>query len=107
MIEIKDIEKLAELARLEVPASEKETLRKEIDSILEYVGQIREATNLNSTKVKPSSSESEGLTLVEKSDARNVLREDANPHESGIYTEFLLMEVPHREGNYVKVKKIL
>ena len=108
MISLKDIEKLAELSRLEIPAGEKETLRKEIDSILTYVGQIKEISNTHSSKVKPSDSGLEGLTLLEdRPIVRNVFRDDKNPHESGIYTETLLAETPQREGNFVKVKKIL
>lgn len=108
MIEIKDIEKLAELARLEIPASEKETLRKEIDSILKYVGLIKEISKASSSKVKPSGTELEGLTLLDKNRplVRNVLRDDTNPHESGVYTETLLAEVPKQKGDFVKVKKI-
>lgn len=44
MLEIKDIEKLAELARIEIPEEEKETLRKEVDSILGYIGEISSLT---------------------------------------------------------------
>ena len=37
----------------------------------------------------------------------NVMRADENPHEGGLYTEDLLNNAPHRDGQYVKVKKIL
>lgn len=93
MIEIKDIEKLAELSRLELTSAEKEGLRQDIDSILGYVDQIK--------KVVVSSGEPEAGLLL------NVMREDMNPNESGKETEVLLAEVPVREGQYVKVKKIL
>ncbi len=35
------------------------------------------------------------------------MREDGVGHDSGIHTEALLSAVPAREGNYLKVKKIL
>ncbi len=35
------------------------------------------------------------------------MRDDADPHEAGLYTEDLLKAAPGRDGNYVKVKKIL
>lgn len=38
---------------------------------------------------------------------KNVMREDANPHEGGIYTEKLVNLSPRHEGNLIKVKKIL
>ena len=39
-MQIKDIEKLAELAKIELTDSEKEALLKDLDSILGYVKQI-------------------------------------------------------------------
>jgi aspartyl-tRNA(Asn)/glutamyl-tRNA(Gln) amidotransferase subunit C len=93
MISIKDIEKLATLGRLKINDTEKESLRKDIDSILGYVGEIQKVDIGDaSTKVE----------LV-----RNVMREDGNAHQSGKYTEALLSSAPDREGDYVKVKKIL
>jgi aspartyl-tRNA(Asn)/glutamyl-tRNA(Gln) amidotransferase subunit C len=92
MIESKDIEKLASLARIHVSDSEKEGLRKEIESVLSYVEQIQKAT---------------GDAPREVPAQRNVMREDTYPHESGIHTETLLNEAPKRKGDYVQVKKIL
>jgi aspartyl-tRNA(Asn)/glutamyl-tRNA(Gln) amidotransferase subunit C len=94
MISAKDIEKLASLARIKIEENEKEQFGKEIDSILGYVNQIKEA------KVSLDQSERVG-------DIKNVLREDVHPHESGVNKEKLLSEAPSREGDYVKVKKIL
>ena len=87
------IEKLAKLARLKLSTEEKKKFAKEIGAILEYVGQIKEA----------------GAEAVERKtpELRNVMRADENPHESGINTEDLLNSAPEREGEYVKVKKIL
>lgn len=93
MLEIKDIEKLAELARLEIPDDEKETLREEADSILGFVGEIQKLTPPEPAK--------------ETRIIRNVFREDKEPHLSGEYTEALLAEVPETEDGYIRVKKIL
>ena len=91
----KDIEKLAALSRLALSSEEKERMRSEFDSILTYVGAIQKisATSMERTH-----------SLIE---AHNVMREDANPHEGGIHTEALVGAAPRREGNYIKVKKIL
>ena len=89
-----DIEKLATLARIELPESEKESLVKDMGAIIAFVDELKGAkVNLDDH------------TLVGV--PHNVLREDANPHESGIYTEALLDNAPFREGNFVKVKNIL
>jgi len=94
MLDIKEIEKLAELARIKVPEGEKESLRKDIDAILGYVGEIQKVSaDLGEERPKPL--------------LRNVMREDGVPHESGIFTETLLAAAPQRAGQYVRVKKIL
>lgn len=94
MIEIKDIEKLAELSRIRVSDSEKISFLKDIDSILGYVDQIKKVVG------------SEQASLAELN-LKNVFREDANPHDSGQFTENLLDCAPEKENDYIKVKKIL
>ena len=94
MLEIKDIEKLAELARIALSQEEKEKMRGEMESILDYVGQIKTAV----------------LKVGETKDVgslRNVLRNDVNPNKSGENTSALVSEMPKKSGNYLKVKKIL
>ena len=93
MLSPKDIDNLAALARLEIPVEEKETLRKEVDSILGYVGEIQK---LSGVEVKKEAGE-----------IHNVFREDKDPHLPGEFTEDLLAEAPRRQDNFVKVKKIL
>ena len=87
-----DIRALARLARLEVSDEEVATLEKELPSVLEFVEQIQKA-----------SSESP----PEEHSLRNVMREDANAHESGLYTKKLLDAAPAQEKDYVAVKQVL
>jgi len=89
-----DIEHLAKLARIEVGDSEADKLATDITSILGYVSEIEDITGdkQNEKKVGP---------------LYNVMREDTDPHESNIYTEDLLNLAPERDGQYLKVKKIL
>lgn len=102
MIEIKDIEKLASLARITVPEKDLPKMATDINKILEYVGQVSEAHASGKGNKQESGMENDHANMV-----RNVMREDTNPHESGIFTEKLLAEAPKKEKNYVKVKKIL
>lgn len=88
----KDIKKLADLARIDISDSEAENLTGEMDSILEYVGQIKDAGG-SIQKIVP--------------DLHNVMREDVATNTGGEYTEDLLNSAPSREGKYFKVKKIL
>lgn len=101
MIEKKDVEKLAALARITIPENEIEKVRKDIESILAYVDHINEATDLAGTNVEedPVHSYTSGV--------KNVMREDGQPHESGIYTKAILANAPKSQDGYVKVKKIL
>ena len=95
MVSIEDIDKLATLSRLALSTEEKERMQKEFGSILEYIAAINKISAEN---------EAGGLSAVARI---NVMREDSNPHESGKYTEALLKAAPQKEGQYVKVKKIL
>ena len=93
MIKKEDIEKLAELSRMEVSEKEVDKFSKDIEAILEYVDELKEIVAEEPVR--------EAGTL------RNVMRADEKPHEKGLYTEALLNAAPDREKNYFKVKKIL
>ncbi len=95
MISADEVRKLADLGRLSLTGEEVEKLRGEIESILSYIDTIQ--------KVElPAHPESSPYLELE-----NVMREDANPHETGIYTDAMLAQAPRRDRNYLKVKKIL
>ncbi len=100
MIDRKEVEKLAALARITVPESEMAKLQKDMGAILDYVSQINEANEL-ATDIQDDPSS------IARFGVKNVMREDGEPHESGMYTEKLLKSAPKSENGYVKVKKIL
>jgi aspartyl-tRNA(Asn)/glutamyl-tRNA(Gln) amidotransferase subunit C len=89
-----DIEHLAGLARIALSDTEKESLAQDITNILGYVSEIKEIT-------------AEVTDEKKVGELNNVMREDTDPHEPGIYTEELLNAAPERHGQYLKVKKIL
>jgi aspartyl-tRNA(Asn)/glutamyl-tRNA(Gln) amidotransferase subunit C len=92
MISKTDIEKLASLSRLALTDAEKDSFSNEIGAILGYVGNIN---SLISNDDMP------------EYDHKNILREDVVIHGAGEYTDALIVNAPEREGNFVKVKKIL
>ncbi len=94
MITVKEIEKLATLARIKLDDSEKQEMTKEIDSILTYVDEIKKATV--DMDVRPS------VGAI-----RNVFREDVAITTSLEDREAILKEAPDREGDFVAVKKII
>jgi aspartyl-tRNA(Asn)/glutamyl-tRNA(Gln) amidotransferase subunit C len=94
MINTSDIKNLASLARIELTEAEAENMTKDVDSILGYVGKINDAVSNDEVKKQ--------TPLL-----RNVMRDDSVTHTPGEFTEDILNNAPDREGNYLKVKKIL
>jgi aspartyl-tRNA(Asn)/glutamyl-tRNA(Gln) amidotransferase subunit C len=95
MISRDDVKKLADLARIEVSGAELESLAGDMEAILDYVGQV-----------SSFASHSESDSIADDMNV-NVLREDDNPNPSGAYSKELIAEFPDKEGDYLKVKKIL
>ena len=92
MITNNDIQNLATLSRIEISEEEALSLNSEIDSILGYVSQIENMPVGNDLEI---------------SSQRNILRKDVITHETSQYTEDILSNAPRREGDFLKVKKIL
>jgi len=99
MIELKDVEHLAGLARIAVSDDEKKILQHDLEEILAYVSTIKEGVHGHTGGT--------GNTQRGLGELHNVMREDSEPHESGIFTEDILAQTPVCEGNRVSVKKIL
>jgi aspartyl-tRNA(Asn)/glutamyl-tRNA(Gln) amidotransferase subunit C len=93
MISREDVKKLAALARIKIEPEEEEKLAVDLEHILEYVNAIQKVSGTLDTRG------------TEKN--INVLRQDDQPHESGIHSEAILHEAPKRKGEYIQVKKIL
>lgn len=95
MITRADVDKLADLARLDMSDPEKETILRELESILGYVSEIQEVA----TEEAPPE---ERIGML-----RTVMREDVDPHRERTYTEKIVQSAPRSEGDYICVKKIL
>lgn len=92
MISKEEVKKLADLARLKMDEDELIKLTADFESILGYVSELKNA---------PISNVAEDHKLV------NVLREDTNPHEPGLYTDDLVKAFSKARNNYLSVKPIL
>ncbi len=88
-----DIRALADLARLELSDAEVAKLEGEIPGIIAFVEQIQQVSAELPKAVSPKH--------------RNVTRADADPHETGKYTETLLAAAPGRLGNQIAVKQVV
>jgi aspartyl-tRNA(Asn)/glutamyl-tRNA(Gln) amidotransferase subunit C len=94
MASAEEVKKLAALARVKVADEDLPRFVKEFEAILAYVGQLEQLSiDVKGKKAPPA--------------LRNVMREDGEPHEKGIYTEALTTQFPEREGDYLKVKQII
>jgi len=87
-----NIKALAELARLDISDAEVVKLEKEIPEILKFVEQVQSVA---------------GDTKETSPELRNVMREDTDPHESGMYTERLLEAAPKQKDGRVVVKQVV
>lgn len=93
-MQLEDIKKLAELARVDMTDEEMSQMAHDFDGILAYVGSVEEA-------VKVLADDKKNFAL------NNVAREDEVTNTGGEYTESISAQFPDREGDYLKVKKIL
>lgn len=89
-----DIEHLATLARISLTDAEVEKLESELSSVMSYVSIVSDIAD--------------DATVVPEVGARfNVFRDDVVTNDANEYTSDLLAEMPHADGRYLKVKKIL
>lgn len=92
MIEIKDVEHVAKLARLELTEEEKVKFSKQLGDILKYMDQLNE---VDTTGVEP---------MNHPIDFSNVLRDDVVKYE--LTREELMTNAPEVEQDFFKVPKI-
>lgn len=92
-----DIDHLATLARISVPAEAKEKLSKDLESILAYISELESVKGLSLG----------GEPILPKDELRNVFRKDIDAYEPRTFTEDILREAPKKEDGFFVVKKIL
>ena len=93
-----DIQKLGELAKIEIKPEEAEGFKKDFESILGYINQI-ESVDLSTQA---------GVSDVKETfSTKNVLQEDIAKNKTGEFSAELLSSAPNTENGFIKVKKIL
>ncbi len=90
-----EVKKFADLARIEISEADLAKMAGEIEEVLEYVGQLKNAAADSSER------------KIESAAVRNVFRVDEKPHSRAVNKEKILESAPEKEGDYFKVKKIL
>lgn len=95
MISRKEVQHVAQLARLGLNGKEVKEMQKTLSSILDYIEKLK--------KVDIS-----GVDLyISSGNLKNVMREDRGDGEPKIDNKKLLELTPEKKGGYVKVKQIL
>ncbi|MEZ4690019.1 MAG: Asp-tRNA(Asn)/Glu-tRNA(Gln) amidotransferase subunit GatC [Ignavibacteria bacterium] len=92
-VSLKDVDKIATLAKLKFSGTEKEKLQKDLNKILEYIDHLNE---LDLEGVEP---------LENINETENVLRKDEV--YSWLTTEEALKNAPSKTGKFFKVPKVL
>jgi aspartyl-tRNA(Asn)/glutamyl-tRNA(Gln) amidotransferase subunit C len=92
MLTRKDVQDLAQLARIDLTPLEMDSIAPELDGILGYISEISEVV----TEVKPG----------RVGAVRNVLRNDDQVNQGGEYTGTILANAPSTDNGFVKVKQI-
>lgn len=91
-MQLEDIKKLADMARVDMNEEELLQMANDFDPILAYVGQVSE--------VKQGDQKPEYLL-------QNVMREDIVTNPAGTYTEKIIEQMPDSQDGFLKVKQIL
>jgi len=97
MITKEEVEKLANLSRLKLSSEEVVRMQTDMGAILAYVDKLKTAVGKDTGSVMSVN--------------RNIMREDADAHASGEFTDRLIALSPRhestKEGKFIQVKKIL
>ncbi len=97
-MEIKDVENLAEMSKIELTDTEKQQIFKDMDGILGYVKQIEEV---------------QVPDMIIEYKLRNIWREDDSERgpacagRAEFSADLIKGQFPDKDGYYVKVKKVL
>ena len=92
-VSLKDVEKIADLARLYIPEEEKEEYTRQLNIILEYMKQLNKVDTSN---VEP---------LSHPFELTNVFRDD--DVQPSLPVDEALRNAPEKSGNYFKVPKVI
>jgi aspartyl-tRNA(Asn)/glutamyl-tRNA(Gln) amidotransferase subunit C len=98
-MEIEDIKKLANMARIDMDEAEMAEIAKSFGPILSYVGQVQEVSDGGGDELAHD--------LIENHRLHNVTREDIATNKTGEYTDRIMENAPDTENGYIKVKQIL
>ena len=97
-VTVEDVERVAELAHLELAAEEKPRMVKDLNAILDYVAELNQ---LDTTGVAPLAQ----ITELEAAGGAGALRQDART--PSLDRGAVMQEAPETDGRFFKVPKVI
>ena len=98
-MDLEEIKKLANLARIDMSEEEMGEIAKDFGAILDYVGQVQEVSKTNNIESLHDNPDNYFL--------QNVMRDDIVTNKNGEYTNEILANAPDTQDGFLKVKQIL
>ena len=98
MIDKKDVQTIAKLARLGISKKEEEEFQKDLSSILDYIETLKQ---VDVSGVEPTFHASENYL-----DQKNIMREDQAESESEQVVDKLIEAAPDKKERHIKVKAV-
>lgn len=97
-VTVEDVERVAELAHLELTPEEKPRMAGDLSAILDYIAELNE---LDTTGVVPLAQ----VTELQGAGGVGALRPDA--HEPSLDRAGVMAEAPETDGRFFKVPKVI
>lgn len=97
-VTVDDVERVAELAHLELSPEEKPRMVTDLNAILDCVAELNE---LDTTEVVPLAQ----ITELEGAGGASALRQDA--HEPSLERGAVMPEAPESDGKFFRVPKVI
>ena len=98
MLTDKEVRHIATLARIKIDEKEEKSLKKDLSSVLEYIGKLNE---VDTTGVEPLYQTTGLVDSFRSDEPRGEFKMDENLNEK------LIGQAPHKEDRFVKVKSVL
>jgi aspartyl-tRNA(Asn)/glutamyl-tRNA(Gln) amidotransferase subunit C len=92
-IDLKTVDKLADLSKLEFDEEGKKEIAKDLNRIVEFIEKLSE---IDTSNVEP---------LIYMSEETNVMRDDVM--KPGVSQQEALKNVPVKDSDYIKVPKVI
>jgi aspartyl-tRNA(Asn)/glutamyl-tRNA(Gln) amidotransferase subunit C len=96
-VTVEDVERVAELARLELTPEETAVMQRDLNAILDYVAELNELDTKNVVPLAQVSELSDAGASAPRSDA----------HEPSLQRDLVMAEAPETDGAFFKVPKVI